>query len=77
MSYTVSMVCLYRPVAEDPNQSSKPQKPEHCLLLQKAIPRGGLKPKTSKRTTLDVLVEFGLLVCLVLCFIIWMLSVFF
>ncbi|KAL8599182.1 hypothetical protein ACOMHN_007898 [Nucella lapillus] len=39
---------------------SKPQQPESCLLIPKAMPRGGVKPKTSKKTTLDVLVEFGL-----------------
>ncbi|KAK7107774.1 small subunit processome component 20 homolog [Littorina saxatilis] len=44
----------------DAKEEAKPQKPESCLLLAKALPRGGAKPKMNKKTTLDVLVEFGL-----------------
>lgn len=36
------------------------RKPQSCLLLQEAAPRGGLKPKASKKTNKHVLVEFGL-----------------
>lgn len=40
----------------------KVMKPESCLLIPKPIPRGGIKPKTTKKATVHVLVEFGLLV---------------
>ncbi|XP_025097744.1 small subunit processome component 20 homolog [Pomacea canaliculata] len=39
----------------------KVMKPESCLLIPKPIPRGGIKPKTTKKATVHVLVEFGLL----------------
>ncbi|KAK7480717.1 hypothetical protein BaRGS_00028085, partial [Batillaria attramentaria] len=48
-------------VSMDSEKNSKPQKPQSCLILPAEIPRGGVKPKSSKKTTLDVLVEFGLL----------------
>lgn len=31
-----------------------------CLLLEKATPRGGVKPRTSKRTNVHIVIEFGL-----------------
>ncbi|XP_041354948.1 small subunit processome component 20 homolog [Gigantopelta aegis] len=34
--------------------------PPSCLLLQPALPRGGDKPKTAKKTNIHVIVEFGL-----------------
>ncbi|XP_076467049.1 small subunit processome component 20 homolog [Babylonia areolata] len=46
--------------SSEPSGLPKPQKPESCLLLPKATPRGGVKPRANKKTTLDVLVEFGL-----------------
>ncbi|GFN80708.1 small subunit processome component 20 homolog, partial [Plakobranchus ocellatus] len=34
--------------------------PESCLLLEQAAPRGGLKPKATKKTNIHLLIEFGL-----------------
>ncbi|XP_053397711.1 small subunit processome component 20 homolog [Mercenaria mercenaria] len=43
------------------NTKNQPGKqPPSCLLIPKAAPRGGLKPKASKKTNKHVLVEFGL-----------------
>ena len=36
------------------------QKPQSCLLLPPTPQRGGNKPKTSKKTNIHVMVEFGL-----------------
>ncbi|KAH9508651.1 U3 snoRNP protein [Bulinus truncatus] len=40
--------------------NSKTRMPDSCLILPPSLPRGGLKPKASKKTNIHILVEFGL-----------------
>ncbi len=41
-------------------KESEGHRPESCLLLPQAPPRGGLKPKTHKKTNMHIVVEFGI-----------------
>uniref|UniRef100_A0A2C9JTH6 Uncharacterized protein n=1 Tax=Biomphalaria glabrata TaxID=6526 RepID=A0A2C9JTH6_BIOGL len=45
---------------ENNENNSKARRPDSCLLLSHPLLRGGMKPKTSKRTNIHILVEFGL-----------------
>lgn len=55
MHFNYSML---RPKVEQTKETSRI--PESCLLLPAAMPRGGVKPKASKKTNIHILVEFGL-----------------
>ena len=50
---------LYRETKEKP-EDQPGLKPQSCLLLQETPQRGGNKPKSSKKTNIHVMVEFGL-----------------
>ncbi|XP_059169859.1 small subunit processome component 20 homolog [Physella acuta] len=52
------LVEMTKPKVEQSKETSRI--PESCLLLPAAMPRGGVKPKASKKTNIHILVEFGL-----------------
>ncbi|XP_067674264.1 small subunit processome component 20 homolog [Haliotis asinina] len=45
--------------AEKEKESHLVRRPENCLLLPSALPRGGEKPKTHHKTNMHVMVAFG------------------
>ncbi|KAH3726396.1 hypothetical protein DPMN_052258, partial [Dreissena polymorpha] len=57
---TIPLLQDKKTVETKPLEEKPGLRPQSCLLLQPEAPRGGLKPKTSKKTNKHVLVEFGL-----------------